>query len=452
MQDRSSAEVAPNLSSDPQAASFSRHRWFALGVFLLAYVLSAIDARIITLLAVPLKKHFALNDTQLGALQGFALAVFYAIAAIPIGRLVDRSPRRARIAAIAVVFWSAMTTLGGLAKTFTQLFLARIGVGVGEAGLSPTAHSLIADFFEPRRRALAAAIFQVGYPLGGGLALILGGALLGHFTKGGIPGWLSGVAEQPWQATLIVVGLPGIFIAALLMLVKEPPRRGVTHAAGDAPRWSDAFRFIARHARLYTALFGVISLVAMLAVGSALWFPSFFSRTYAMPVEKVGLWYGTVTLVFGVVGTILGGWLAGRVMERGSGTANLTVVGWTTALKAIPLAVAPLMPSAELALVAIAIATLIGQGAQGAMIAAFHDVTPNQYRGQVVALALFFVSFVGSGIGGVIIGAMSQHLFTGSDGLRYALAILPVAICPAVIALIFWGLRDFRAAQVIDHG
>lgn len=452
MQDRSSAEVAPTLSSDADAGAFARHRWFALGIFLTAYVLSAIDARIITLLAVPLKKHFALNDTQLGALQGFALAVFYAIAAIPIGRLVDRSRNRARIASIAVVFWSAMTALGGLSKTFTQLFLARVGVGVGEAGLTPTAHSLIADFFEPRRRALATAVFQIGYPLGGGLALILGGALLGHFTKVGIPGWLASVAGQPWQATLIVVGLPGIFVAALLMLVKEPPRRGVTGASGEAPGWGDAFRFIARHARLYTALFGVISLVAMLAVGSALWFPSFFSRTYNMPVEKVGLWYGTVTLVFGVIGTILGGWLAGRVMDKGASDANITVVGWTTALKAVPLAVAPLMPSAELALVAIAVATLIGQGAQGAMIAAFHDVTPNQFRGQIVALALFFVSLVGSGIGGVIIGAMSQHVFTGNDGLRYALAVLPVVICPTVIALILWGRRDFRAALMAGHG
>lgn len=440
------------MSSDTDSDAFSRHRWFALGIFLVAYVLSAIDARIITLLAVPLKQHFSLTDTQLGALQGFALAVFYALAAIPIGRLIDRSRNRARIAVIAVLVWSAMTALGGLAKTFNQLFLARIGVGVGEAGLAPTAHSLIADYFEPRRRALATALFSIGYPLGGGLALIIGGALLGHFSRAGIPAWLEGVVNEPWQATLIIVGLPGVFVAALLMLVKEPPRRGVTVASGDTPRWSDSFRFIAAHARLYTALFGVISLVAMLAIGSALWFPSFFARTYDMPVQKVGLWYGMVTLVFGGVGTVLGGWLAGRVMDRRGGDANLSVVGWTTALKAVPLALAPLMPSAELALAVIALATLIGQGAQGAMIAAFHDVTPNQYRGQIVALALFFVSLIGSGIGGIVIGAMSQHLFGGDDGLRYALAVLPMIVCPVVIALIAWGRRDFRAALMVDHG
>jgi len=427
----------------------SAYRWYVVAVLALAYCLSAIDARVLTLLVIPIQRDLGLGDFELGLLQGFAFALLYSVAAIPLGRLVDSSSARTRIILCGVAVWSAMTIACGLARSFGQLFTARIGVGVGEAALSPTAYSLISDYFEPRRRALAISCYAIGYPIGGGLALIIGGFLLDRFTKAGGAILPFVGALEPWQAVFVVVGLPGLLVAALLLTIREPERRE-TGAAGEtaAMPLRAAAAYLLGRWPLYAVLVSVISLLGMLSIGVTLWYPTFLIRTYHMPVAQVGLLYGAVMLACGTIGTLGGGWLSGRLMQKGRADANLRIVLATTLLKAIPLIVGPLMPNAALALGCMAFATLVGQAAQGVMIAAIQDVTPNRLRGQVMALTLFCVNLVGLGLGASVIAAVTDFVFRDPAALRYSIVLVGVVLLPAITIILLVGLPIYRRALI----
>lgn len=427
--------------------SSSAYRWYVVGVLFIAYCFSAIDARVLTLLVIPIKQDLGLSDFEISLLQGFAFALLYSVAAIPLGRLVDRSNRRSRIIVVGVLFWSAMTMLCGMARSFGQLFAARIGVGIGEATLSPTAYSLIADYFEARRRALAISFYAIGYPIGGGLALVLGGALLTHFTKmgGAVLPWLG--ALEPWQLVFISVGVPGVIVALLLLTIREPMRRETTSAAqSDTLSIRQTIAYLLAHWRIYGMLIGAVSLIGMLSIGVTLWYPTFLVRTYQMPIAQAGLYYGLVMLVCGTVGTIGGGWLSGVLMRKGRADANMRIVLATTILKAVPLIVGPLMPTAELALLCMGIGTLIGQGAQGVMIAAIQDVTPSRLRGQVMALTLLCVNLIGLGVGASFIAAITDFGFGDENAIRYSIALSGALLLPIIVTIIVAGLPSYRAA------
>lgn len=423
------------------------YRWYVVAILFLAYCLSAIDARVLTLLIVPIKRDLGLSDFEISLLQGFAFALLYSLAAIPLGRLVDSSRNRARIVVYGVLFWSLMTTLCGTARSFGQLFFARIGVGVGEATLSPTAYSLISDYFGSRRRALAISFYAIGYPIGGGIALILGGVLLRHFTTAGGLVLPALGPLQPWQSVFLVLGPPGLIVAALMMTIREPVRRELAAGYNDgAVPLAGVLGWLKGRLWLYTMLIGVISLLGMLAIGSSVWYPTFLVRTYGMSVAEAGFAYGTVILVCGTVGTLCGGWVSGRLMKSGRADANLRIVLVTSILKALPLIAAPLMPSAPLALAFLALGALIGQAAQGVMIAAIQDVTPNQMRGQVMAITLLFVNLIGLGLGASMIAAITDFGFGDEAMLRYSLALSGVVLLPIIVAMIVAGLPAYRRA------
>ena len=439
--------MASNAVRDVTTTTNGAYRWYVAGVLSLAYCFSAIDARVLTLLVVPIKQDLGLTDFQISLLQGFAFALLYSVAAIPIGRFVDTSRTRTRIIVWGVVLWSIMTMACGLARSFGQLFAARIGVGVGEATLSPTAYSLISDYFDSKRRALAISVYAIGYPIGGGLALIIGGVLLQYFTgTGGITLPVIG-ALAPWQAVFVVVGLPGAIIAGLLMTVREPERRELAKGyEGRTLPLSGVVAYLRQHWRLYGMLIGSISLIGMLSIGVTLWYPTFLIRTYKMSVTDVGLYYGTVMLICGTIGTLGGGWLSGRLMRAGRRDANMRIVLMTTILKALPLIVGPLMPSPALALGFMAVGTLIGQGAQGVIIAAIQDVTPNQLRGQVMALTLLCVNLIGLGLGASFIAAITDFGFGDEGALRYSISLAGAVLLPCIVLLIAVGMPVYRRA------
>lgn len=422
------------------------YRWIVVAILFVGYCFSAIDARVLTLMVEPIQRDLGLTDFEISLLQGFAFSLLYSVAALPIGRFVDRTKRRATLIVWGVIFWSVMTALCGFTSSFIGLFFARVGVGVGEATLSPTAYSLISDYFERRRRALAISFYAIGYPIGGGLALLIGGWLLARFTKTGgvtLP-WLG--SFEPWQMVFLCVAAPGILVAAAMMTIREPARQEVAANLSVQSSLREGFDYIVERWALFGSLIGSLSLIALLAIGTALWFPTFLIRSYGMSPAEVGMSYGMIMLTCGTVGTLSGGWLAGRLMQSGRADANMRVVLIATLLKGVPLVIAPLMPTAFLSLTMMAIGTLIGQASQGVMLTAIQDVTPNQLRGQVTAISLLCVNLVGMGLGASVIAAITDFGFGDQAALGYSIAIAGAAVLPMIVALLLVALPHYRRA------
>jgi len=443
-----SAPAAP--SAIPEAAleqgDGGLYRWYVVAVMFVGYCFSAIDARVLTLMVGPIKQDLGLSDFEISLLQGFAFSILYSLAAIPIGRYVDSSSNRARLIVFGVLFWSAMTMACGMARSFLALFLTRVGVGVGEATLSPTAYSLISDYFERNRRALAISLYAIGYPVGSGLALIVGAALLHHFNgQGGATLGPLG-HHQPWQMVFITVGLPGVLVALLISTIREPRRRELAAGYKGAMPLAEVARYVGQRWRLYGMLIGSLSLIALLSIGTTLWYPTFLIRSYGMTEGEVGLYFGLVMLIFGTIGTIFGGWLSGRLMRLGQQDANMRIVLVATILKGLPLVIGPLMPSAPLALAMMAVGTLVGQASQGVMLSALQDVTPNQLRGQVTALSLLAVNLVGMGLGASVIAAITDFGFGDENALRYSIAISGAVVLPLIVIVIMTGMGAYRRA------
>lgn len=436
----------PSSSAAGPGRGRGTYRWFVVAILFVGYCFSAIDARVLTLMVGPIQRDLNLSDFEMSLLQGFAFSLLYSIAALPIGRYVDRTKRRSALIIWGVCFWSLMTAACGFAGSFIGLFIARVGVGVGEATLSPTAYSLISDYFERRRRALAISFYAIGYPIGGGLALLIGGWLLTHFSaQGGSTLPLLGSFE-PWQMVFLCVAAPGILVAAAMMLIREPPRQEVAVDLSQQISLREGFAYISERRALFGSLIGSLSLIALLAIGTALWYPTFLMRSYGMSPGEVGMSYGMVMLVCGTVGTLSGGWLSGRLMQRGQADANMRVVLIATLLKGVPLILAPLMPTAFLSLSMMAVGTLIGQASQGVMLTAIQDVTPNQMRGQVTAISLLFVNLIGTGLGASVIAAITDFGFGDQNALGYSIAIAGAVVLPVIIGLLIIALPHYRRA------
>ena len=297
--------------------------WYVIGILFLAYTFSAIDRQILTLLVGPVREDLQLTDFQFSLLQGLAFSLLFAFVGFPIGRLADVKSRRAIIAS-GITFWCAMTTACGLSNNFWQLFLARMGVGVGEAALSPAAASLISDTFPPERRAMAFSVYHLGYPVGGGLALIIGGLVLEALA--GVEqvslGWLGDF--RAWQLAFIIVGLPGLLVAGLMFSFREPARLDRVHSPeGESVALGVLWRFVRQRWQAFGAHLAAVSFLGMLAMGTAIWYPTFLIRTYGMSASDAGYSYGLVLGICGVLGILTGGWMSGRLAQRGQLDANM---------------------------------------------------------------------------------------------------------------------------------
>ena len=298
--------------------------WFAVGVLVLAFVFNIADRIIISLLVDPIKADLEVSDTAMGLLMGFAFAIFYAVMGLPIGRMADKYSRRMIIAA-GIFMWSIMTALCGLARSFMQLFLARVGVAVGEATLSPAAYSMIADMFPKDKLGRAIGVYQSGAFFGVGLAFIFGGLAI-QFAKGAddvvLP--LLG-ALKPWQLAFIVVGLPGILVAGLMLLVREPTRKGISSAAEDEISLGQTFGFAFQRWRVFIAHYTGFALLALPMTTLATWVPTYFARVVQMPPPEIGLQLGAIVLIASPIGVIGGGMLSDALFKRGYQDAPLRV-------------------------------------------------------------------------------------------------------------------------------
>ena len=418
----------------------SRYGWYVVFVLILAYTFSYVDRTILTLMVGPIRASLGISDVQLSLLHGLAFAVFYTFLGIPIGQLVDRR-KRTTIIAIGIMVWSVMTALCGLARTFTQMFLARIGVGVGEAALSPAAYSMLADWFEGKSLVRALSFYQGAIYMGGGLATIAGGALIALVpaTSTAITGPL-----EPWQVVFIIVGLPGILVGLLMLTLREPERRGVTGTEHQS--LGQVLRYMKSHARAYGGLILGLCFASLMWNGVAAWIPSHFIRQFGWTPAEVGLRYGSVLMLFGTAGIISGGWIAGILRERGRQDSNLLLI-MLSALLALPLGVAaPLMPSASSSLAVFALYLFAGAMPYGGAAAAFQEITPNRMRGQVSAIYLFGLNLAGIGLGPTIVAALAQSAFGGDLGISRAMASDVLVAAPLSAIAILFCRRSYCAA------
>ena len=445
--------AAAAVEPAPQAASLTPagveqpyppaiQAWYCVFVLALAVMVNFLDRGILTLLVGPIKADLHLSDVQMSMVMGFAFTFFYAILGLPVARLVDRL-RRGAIMAVGIAIWSVMTASCGLAVNFWQLFLARVGVGVGETTSGPSAYSLLSDYFPPAKLPRAIATMNLGFVAGSGLSMIIGGAVIGFVGAGpGVSLPLIGHLRS-WQLVLMMVGLPGLIVSLLMLTVKEPPRRG--GESQEAQPIGEVFAFLARHWRVFLPMFLGLALRSSQMFGAQMWSPAFFSRTYGWSPIQIGYVSGLSLLITMPIGLFLGSWLSERYWRRGYADANIRVVVLST-LISVPLSiVAPLMPSPWAAAGANLVnAVFLGMAAP-VENAALQTVTPNRMRGQVTFLFLFTMNVVGMGLGPLITASLTQYVFSEA-GIRYSLAVVSAVAGPLATAIFWWGLRPYGRA------
>jgi len=432
------APVTPSTEAPYPRASYS---WYVVGVLTLVYVFSFIDRQIMSLLVSPLRRDLHISDTQVSILMGLGFAIFYTLCGIPLGRLADTRSRRSIIAA-GLVAWSIFTAMCGLAKNFGQMLLWRIGVGVGEASLSPSAYSLITDYFPKERLATAISVYSMGIYLGAGLSYLLGGIIVRLASVK--DAWILPLvgAVRPWQVIFFAVGLPGLLVVFLMLTVKEPFRRGIVKQASAIP-FSQVFKYILENKRTFLSHnigFGFLSLASY---ASGAWVPEFFRRDLHWEVQKTGLVYGAMVMVFGSLGIVGAGRIADAMRARGIRQGNM-LLGVFIALLWIPVNIFLfLAPSGNWATLWLVPACMCAAAPFGIAPAAIQQMMPNPMRGQASAVYLFILNLIGLGMGPTAVALCTQYVFGRDEAVNYSLLIVTVA-ASAIAALLLWsGLKPF---------
>ena len=416
------------------------YAWYVVAVLILAYTFSFIDRQILTLMVGPIRETLQISDTQLSLLHGLAFALFYSIMGIPIGRLVDRRKRTTIIAA-GIAIWSVMTAVCGLARNFSQLFFARVGVGVGEAALSPGAYSMISDYFPPHQRPRALSLYISAAYVGGGIATMAGGALIALMPPLDWP--LVGHLE-PWQGLFIVVGLPGMLVALLVTTLREPVRTGVV--AGPMPSFAEFRKFLASRRAAFGFLIIGYAISGVMWQAAIAWIPTYFIRVFGWTASEISLPYGLITIVSGTGGIVSGGWIATRLRTRGALDANITI-GLIAITIAMPSGIAATFAgSAELALALFAVFLFGCAMPWGSAVAALQEITPNQMRGQISAVHLFCLSLIGMGLGPTFVAAFTDHLFGRDDALGQSIALTIAIAAPISAVLLLLARKPYREA------
>jgi MFS family permease len=439
-----------NDKNDTQAVwPTSGAAWYMVLMMTLAYILSFIDRVVIGLLVGPIRADLGIGDTQISLLYGFTFAFFYTAVGIPIAWLIDRYHRR-NIIVVGVALWSAMTAFCGVVRGFWELASARIGVAVGEAVLSPAAYSMAGDSFPSAKLGRALSVYLIGLPAGVGLALIIGGKVVGWaLTAGEYTLPLVG-AVRPWQLTFIAVGLPGLLLALLLLTVREPKRRQ-TFTADRLPM-SAVFVYILARWRPYAALMLGFSVLGMVMNVFQIWGLQYFVRQLKLTLPQAGQTVGLVFLTCGTLGVLLGGWLTDRWRSQGRQDAPLRA-GLTAAIGLIPFAsfctLAGDLSTSTWMLLPIGLFTAFAFGAGAAAVVM---LTPPPMRAQASAIYLWFVNMIGIGLAPFLTALLTEKVF--GDDLAVGKSCAIVAGGAAVLAaLIFWwGMPHFRAEAAKGAG
>lgn len=406
----SATESANNPYASTKAA------YYALGILTIVYSINFIDRQLLSILQESIKADLMLSDAQLGLLTGFAFAVFYTFAGLPIASLADRSNRR-NIVAISLTIWSGMTAISGLAQNYWQLLAARVGVGIGEAGGSPPSHSMISDIFPPDKRASAIGFYSTGISIG-----ILFGFLFG--------GWLNEFFG--WRVAFFVVGIPGVLLALVLYLTVPEPIRGLAEnraSTGDNPSMMTVFKvLLSRRSFLFMALGA--SMAAFAGYSTANWVASFMIRTHQMPTGELGTWLALIIGVGGAIGVFGSGVIADKL-----GKTDKRWYMWVAvcaSVISIPLQISTFwVDDPYTALMCMVIPSVLSNAYLGVTIASVHGMVGLKMRAVSSALLFFILNMIGLGMGPTTVGLVSDLLVDqhGVDSLRYAMMyIIPTAM------------------------
>ena len=399
-----------------------RYAWYVVFILMLANVSSFIDRQILALLVAPIKRDMHLTDTEISLLMGLSFALFYTIFGIFIGRLADKYNRR-NIIIGGITVWSLMTALCGGVNSYLQFFLARMGVGIGEATLGPSAYSMITDYFPKNRLARALSTYSMGVFLGSGLAILIGAALIS-----GLP--TSGTVHVPilgdifhWQMLFIYIGLPGLVIALLLFTIQEPMRRDAHQNLTIQPTLEEAYAVIWAKRKAYLLVSLATSFTAFVSYGSTAWIPTYFNRTFGWQMREVGFKYGIVVTIFSTLGVIAGGWLADRYNKQGVSNGKMRV-GLISGIAVLASSCLFLLSDPNMILLSIAFPAFFVSFPFGAAVAAVQELMPNRVRALASSIFLFFVNIIGMGGGPFLVAYFTDSVFHDEKMIKYSVMAL----------------------------
>ena len=430
------------------------YAWYVVLLCMLAYIFSFIDRQILALMIEPIKADLNLSDTQFSLLHGLAFSLFYAFMGLPLAYLADRFSRP-KIIAVGIVFWSIATALCGLSKSFIQLFFSRMGVGVGEATLSPAAYSMFSDMFSKDKLGRAVAVYSSGSFVGGGIAFLVGGYVIGLLKNMSLIEVPLLGAIKAWQMAFILVGLPGVFIGLLFVLtVRDPQRKGQRlDAQGYVEKTSmkKAFKFIKKHSTTFGCHYFGFTFYAMALYCLISWTPAFYMRKYGLTPTEAGYMLGTVMLVANTLGVFCAGWLNDWFIQKGRKDAPMItgvmgIVGLIipmivfTQVSELWLSVALLVPAMFFASFPMPISTT-----------AMQMLAPNQIRAQISAVFLLISNLVAVGIGTTLVALMTDKIFGNPLMVGMSLSIVGACSCVMAFILLKKGCKAFSVSMQQEH-
>lgn len=438
--------LTPPLRVEQQPYPRPAYAWLVVGILTLIYVFSFIDRQILNLLVGPIRRDLKISDLEMSYLLGLSFAIFYTLFGIPMGRIADSRSRRGLIAA-GVFAWSFFTAGCGLTRNFSQMLLMRIGVGVGEAALSPAAYSLIADYFPPHRRATAISAYGMGIYLGSGIAFLLGG-LVTKLASNQENYELAIVGSvRSWQVIFFAVGLPGLFLSLLMLAVREPLRRDTRKIVGTLKPTQvplrEVFTYIKDNRWTFLCHNVGTALLSFSSYGSAAWIPTFFVRHHHWDAGTTGIYYGTIVAIFGPLGIAFGGWLADYVAQRGRKDSNM-LVEFLAAIAWAPTGFAYLLVDDPwVAMWLLAPTSFLVAAPFGIAPAAIQQIMPNEMRGQASAVYLFVLNLIGLGIGPSAVAFFTDKVFQDDNRVGTSILVVTMAAHTIAAVLLWFGRKQY---------
>jgi predicted MFS family arabinose efflux permease len=423
-----------------EKAVSERAAWWALILLTATYTFSFVDRQIINLLVDPIRNDLSLSDSQVSFLQGLAFVMPYVLLSIPIGRIVDRA-NRIRVLIIGILVWTVSCVSCGLARNFWQLGVARVGVGAGEASVTPASWSLLADYFPEEKRALPVSLFLMGPYLGAGLSLILGAEVIA---------WASGLGTvslpfvgslAPWQLTFMLVALPGLCMALLLPLLTEPVRSERLTSGNEAMSWRAARDFIWPRRGLFGAFLLGAPFVVLVLYALQAWVPSLLIRVHGLEIVQAGRYYGAIALLAGSAGVLSGPVMSRYLARRGhGGRAPLLTALFSTLLLIPILMAAGLATSITWALILITLASYWVTFPLALFATGLQNASPNELRGLMAGCYVLSTNLVGLALGPASVALVSDFVFQDSQAVGKSLALVGAVFLPLAALLIWRGL------------